>query len=140
MAKIITTTTTIAYLLIAVAAAPPPPKAPSPSEPAPTPMAPPPQLDCFFYLGDVDDCYNFIINGSELRKPAGKCCPELTNLIGTHPICLCELLFNSSQFDIPIDMNKVFKLPSLCNITTLHVNSCTALGVPVAIPGLSPGE
>lgn len=135
MAKILTTT--IAYLLITTAAvvypaALPPIKAHS-SEAGPAPLSGPasmtmaadsPGPDCLTSLANMADCLDFVENGSTVRKPEPACCPEVDNLVKTQPICLCELLANSTQFDLSIDTNRALKLPSLCNLTAPPVSMC----------------
>ncbi|EYU35991.1 hypothetical protein ABFS82_14G225800 [Erythranthe guttata] len=129
----------------APAPTPPAAAAPSPESPpasAPTPpdaaAAPAPGPDCMTALFDLADCLSFVDEGSNLTKPDPLCCPEVEELVKTQPICLCELLSNSSQFEISIDKNKALMLPSLCSIETPSVSFCAVFGIPVAVPVPAP--
>ncbi|KAI3461204.1 hypothetical protein Pfo_017867 [Paulownia fortunei] len=140
--------TTTAYLLITatiflvavprIEAQSPAPASTAAAAPGPTAMAPSPGPDCFTALANLADCLSFVEDGSNLTKPDPACCPEVANLVDTQPICLCELLSNSTQFGFSIDTNRALKLPSLCNVTTPSVSLCAAVGVPVAFSAPSP--
>lgn len=105
---------------LAPAAAPVVVEAPGPYYPG----APSPALDCFPYLLNLSDCLTFVEGGSNLTKPDPGCCPELSNLVDTQPVCLCQLLGNSGQMGISVDVNKALKLPNVCNVTTPPVSLC----------------
>ncbi|KAL7084700.1 hypothetical protein ACP275_14G237700 [Erythranthe tilingii] len=129
------------------APAPTPPAAAAPSTESPAASAPTspdaaaapaPGPDCLTALFDLADCLSFVDEGSNLTKPDPLCCPAVEELVMTQPICLCELLSNSSQFGISIDTNKALTLPSLCGNETPSVSLCAVFGVPVAVPVPSP--
>ncbi|KAL3621903.1 hypothetical protein CASFOL_034099 [Castilleja foliolosa] len=145
------TTTTIAHQFIIAAilaaalprlAAQPPSPAPmlpmSPAAPGPDMMAPSPSLDCFTYLIKLSDCLTFVESGSNLTKPDPGCCSELSTLVDTQPICLCQLLGNPGQVGLSVDVNRALQLPSVCNVTTPPVSLCAAIGIPVG--DLAPSE
>ncbi|CAL5203389.1 unnamed protein product [Lathyrus oleraceus] len=92
---------------------------------------------CLTALTNMSDCLTFVEDGSKLRKPDKGCCPELAGLVDSNPICLCQLLGNSDSIGIKINLNKALKLPSLCGVTTPPVSTCSAIGVPVSLPGPS---
>ncbi|KAL6569519.1 hypothetical protein OROMI_014033 [Orobanche minor] len=134
----------IAAMLAAAASAQSPSPGPGMALPpaAPGPFynggAPAPTLDCFTYLLNLSDCLTFVEDGSNLTKPDPGCCPELSNLVDTQPICLCQLLGDPSQVGISVDVNRALKLPSLCSVSTPPVSLCAAIGIPVS--ALSPSE
>ncbi|MFX6573116.1 hypothetical protein ABTG52_09035 [Acinetobacter baumannii] len=100
--------------------------------------APAPALDCFTYIIKLSDCLNFVMEGSNQTRPGPGCCPEVSNLITTQPICLCQLLADPGQAGIPVDVNKALELPSVCNLSsTPPVSLCALIGVPVSLPGPS---
>ncbi|GFP97584.1 hypothetical protein PHJA_001902500 [Phtheirospermum japonicum] len=52
-----------------------------------------------------------------MTKPDSPCCPEMSNLINTRPICLCQLLAKPSDFGISdINSSRALELPSLCKL------------------------
>lgn len=125
MAKTKTSTITIAYLFIIAAVflgvgAQSPAPAPAPTEV----VAPSPEPDCLTALADLADCLSFVDQGSNLTKPDPACCPEVADLVKSQPVCLCELLSNSTQFGISIDENRALELPSLCRLKTPSVSLC----------------
>ncbi|XP_047329032.1 non-specific lipid transfer protein GPI-anchored 12-like [Impatiens glandulifera] len=122
-------------LTLASGASPPPP--PAPESPAPEPSS---DLDCFPYLLNVSDCLSYVEKGSNLTDPEKGCCPELSRLVGTQPICLCQLLGNSSaSLGIDIDVQKALKLPQVCSVSTPPTSYCAVAGYPVVSPsGPSP--
>ncbi|CAI9781349.1 unnamed protein product [Fraxinus pennsylvanica] len=148
MAKPTTTTTAKAYSLIIITvflvalpclrAQSTPAPAPATEPPvAPGPLAPSPGVDCFSYLLNLSDCLTFVEPGSNLTKPDKACCPELSNLLNSQPICLCQMLRDPNQFGLTVDMKKALQLPSACN--TPPVSLCSVLGVPVGAPAPSEG-
>ncbi|KAJ9178464.1 hypothetical protein P3X46_010343 [Hevea brasiliensis] len=125
----------------------PPPSAPTPLTPlAPTPLGPSaPTLDCMKPLLNMSDCLSYVQESSNTTVPDKNCCPELAGLIEGSPICLCQLLSNTSlaeSYGIKIDINRALKLPSVCRISTPPVSTCAALGYPVPGPisGPAPSE
>ncbi|XP_073313499.1 non-specific lipid transfer protein GPI-anchored 12-like isoform X1 [Primulina huaijiensis] len=112
----------------------------SANAPEPFSTAPPPGPDCFAYLLKLSDCLTYVEKGSNLTKPDKGCCKELSDLVATQPICLCELLGNPDKVGIPVDIKKALTLPSVCKVSTPPVSLCSAIGVPVAelAPSVSP--
>ncbi|KAL8531056.1 hypothetical protein ACS0TY_007898 [Phlomoides rotata] len=97
------------------------PMSPSESFPgAPSPGG----VDCFSALIKLSDCLTYVEGGSNLTKPDPGCCPELSNMVNTEPVCLCQLLGNPGQAGIPIDVNRALRLPSVCNVQTPPVSLC----------------
>ncbi|KAI4305819.1 hypothetical protein L6164_029162 [Bauhinia variegata] len=93
--------------------------------------------DCFTALVGLSDCLTYVEEGSNLTKPDKGCCPALSKLINTNPICLCQLLGNpnaTSSLGVKIDLNRALKLPSVCKVETPPVSTCSAVGVPVSLP------
>ena len=120
-----TSTTTITItLLLALACC-----ATSAPSPAPeTAAAPAPEVNtCFMALTNMSDCLTFVEDGSNLTKPDKGCCPELAGLMDSNPICLCELLGKPDTIGIKIDLNKAFKLPSICGVSTPPVSTCSGI-------------
>lgn len=154
-----TATIIIAAIILSVSAQPPAPSpfsgtesptSPVPFSPAPTtgvesptspePFAPAPTTgtnDCLMPLSNMTDCLSYVQMPSNATVPDKNCCPELAGLIDSNPICLCELLSNSSlteSFGIKIDVSRALKLPSICRIQTPPVSLCSDAGYPVPGP------
>ncbi|KAI3996482.1 hypothetical protein MKX01_001320 [Papaver californicum] len=111
---------------------------------APTMVADSPTLpgsdDCFSKVINMSDCLTYVETGSNLTTPAKGCCPAFAGLVESSPICLCQLLGNSSSLGIQLDVNKSLNLPKVCKVETPPVSLC-ASGVPVSSPGsMSPGK
>lgn len=105
--------------------------------PGPFSAAPGPSLDCFSYLLNLSDCLNYVEAGSNQTKPDKGCCPELANLVGTQPVCLCELLAHPDKAPIAIDLPKAMGLPAVCKVDA-SPSLCSVLGVPVGAPAPAP--
>ncbi|KZV31876.1 xylogen-like protein 11-like [Dorcoceras hygrometricum] len=106
---------------------------------APMIMAPAPSLDCFPYVANMSDCLTYVEPGSGLMEPDPGCCPELSHLVDTQPICLCELLSDPNKLGISIDKNKALMLPSVCRVNTPPLSACADAGEPVSIPSPTEG-
>ncbi|KAL7174588.1 hypothetical protein ACSBR2_033770 [Camellia fascicularis] len=146
------TTTTIAKttiivataaLLLAMVAAQAPAAAPEPAAGAPGGEttgagAPGPggaMDDCMSKLLNMSDCLTYVEAGSNLTKPDKGCCPELAGLVESDPICLCQLLGNTSAtIGIQIELNKALNLPTVCAVQTPPISLCSAIGNPAPSP------
>ncbi|KAF2322298.1 hypothetical protein GH714_010696 [Hevea brasiliensis] len=104
--------------------------------------------DCMTPLLNMSDCLSYVAESSNATVPDKNCCPELAGLIEGSPVCLCQLLSNTSlteSYGIKIDINRALKLPSVCRISTPPVSTCADLGYPVPgpisgpSPSISPG-
>ena len=80
--------------------------------------------DCFTLVLGMADCLTYVQTGSNLTKPDKPCCGELKTLVDTNPVCLCELLANSSSSGFDIDIHRATQLPSVCKVDTPPVNTC----------------
>ncbi|KAJ4972121.1 hypothetical protein NE237_005220 [Protea cynaroides] len=90
--------------------------------------------DCTTALLNMSDCLTYVEDGSNLTKPDKPCCPELAGLVDTNPICLCELLGNSSSFGIQVDNNRALGLPKVCRVSTPSASLCSEVGIPIGAP------
>ncbi|KAF8403489.1 hypothetical protein HHK36_011593 [Tetracentron sinense] len=99
--------------------------------------APAPSTDCFSNLLNMSDCLTYVEAGSNLTTPEKKCCPELAGLVESNPICLCELLGNTSSLGIQISLTKALNLPNVCRISTPPLGLCAAIGIPIGAPTAS---
>ncbi|RZC83362.1 hypothetical protein C5167_046147 [Papaver somniferum] len=114
---------------------------------APTMMADSPTMsdsdDCFSKVLNMSDCLTYVETGSNLTTPDKGCCPSFAGLVESSPICLCQLLGNSSSLGIQLDVNKSLNLPKVCKVETPPVSLCATIGIPVGAssPGgsMSPG-
>ncbi|XP_073042023.1 non-specific lipid transfer protein GPI-anchored 11-like [Primulina eburnea] len=95
-------------------------------------MAPSPSLDCFSYIVNMSDCLSYVTPGSGVTEPDSGCCPELSHLVDTRPICLCELLSNPDKLGISIDKNKAIMLPSVCRVNTPPLSACAGPSPPAS--------
>uniref|UniRef100_A0A0D9WHZ0 Bifunctional inhibitor/plant lipid transfer protein/seed storage helical domain-containing protein n=1 Tax=Leersia perrieri TaxID=77586 RepID=A0A0D9WHZ0_9ORYZ len=130
-------TLAVAVAVVAVAllaAAPPGALAKtSPSSMPPVAAAPSPAggLDdaCLNALLNMSDCLTYVTNGSRLRRPEKPCCPELAGLVGSNPVCLCELLSGAGDsYGIAVDYSRALALPGICRVQTPPVSTCAAFG------------
>ncbi|KAJ0084968.1 hypothetical protein Patl1_30132 [Pistacia atlantica] len=101
-------------------------------------MGPSASNDCINKLLNMSDCLSYVTAGSNVTVPDKPCCPELAGLVESNPICLCDLLGQSSSFGLNIDLNRALKLPSVCKVATPPVSLCSAVGVPVPSPSEAP--
>ncbi|KAF2300055.1 hypothetical protein GH714_007731 [Hevea brasiliensis] len=87
-----------------------PPSAPSPLGPSSAPTT----LDCMTPVLNMSDCLTYVGQPSNVTVPDKNCCPELAGLIDGSPICLCQLLSNSSlteSYGIKIDIAMGYPVP-----------------------------
>lgn len=104
---------------------PTPALAPAPMMMGGSPTGSAPGDDCMNLLLNMSDCLSYGQKGSNLTKPDKNCCPELASLLDTNPICLCELLGKTKDFDL--DLNRALKLPSLCKLDTPDISLCSSM-------------
>ena len=128
-----------ALLLVAVAAlalassAPPSGAQQLPPAPALAPAAGPSgsgggTIDpaCMTSLLNMSDCLSYVTKGSAARRPDAPCCPELAGLVGSNPVCLCELLSGAADsYGIAVDYDRALALPGICRVATPPVSTCT---------------
>ncbi|GER54718.1 lipid-transfer protein [Striga asiatica] len=96
--------------------------------------APPPGPNCLEPLADLADCLTYVEEGSNLTQPESPCCPEMSHLINTNPICLCKLLANSTEFGLSdVNVTRALMLPSTCKIDAPSPTACQAVGIPVTV-------
>lgn len=108
--------------------------APRPPAPVMTPaMSPGP--DCMTLIYNMTDCLTYVEHGSNVTKPDKNCCPELAGMLDSKPECLCNLLGNSSDSPVQLDLNRALKLPSICRLQAPSISLCSMIGIPVAAPG-----
>ncbi|KAL6499691.1 hypothetical protein OROGR_027601 [Orobanche gracilis] len=88
-----------------------------PATVVPVKVSPSPGPDCFTDVADLADCLSYVEGGSNMTKPDPSCCSEMSNLLTTHPTCLCELIANSTKFGFSdIDVDRAIGLPSFCSL------------------------
>ncbi|GMP91926.1 hypothetical protein CsSME_00042387 [Camellia sinensis var. sinensis] len=91
-------------------------------------------MDCMTNLLNMSDCLTYVQAGSNLTKPGKACCPELAGLVESNPICLCQLLGNTSAIGIQIELKKALNLPTVCAVETPPISTCADAGYPVPGP------
>ncbi|TVU19930.1 hypothetical protein EJB05_36112, partial [Eragrostis curvula] len=115
---------------------------PMPSSPAAAPGPAGGGLDsaCLNALLNMSDCLTFVEKGSTARRPDAPCCPELAGLVGSNPVCLCELLSGAADsYGIAVDYDRALALPGICRVSTPPVSTCAALGYHVHLgPAAAP--
>ncbi|XP_039800476.1 non-specific lipid transfer protein GPI-anchored 2-like [Panicum virgatum] len=91
-------------------------------------------------LLNMSDCLGYVTKGSTARWPDAPCCPELTGLVGSNPVCLCELLSGAADsYGIAVDYDRALALPGICRVATPPVSTCTAMGYHVRVgPAAAP--
>ncbi|PUZ65464.1 hypothetical protein GQ55_3G225100 [Panicum hallii var. hallii] len=137
-----------ALLLVAVAALLLASAPPSGAQPLPSPAAAAPGpsgsggIDpaCMTSLLNMSDCLTYVTKGSTARRPDAPCCPELAGLVGSNPVCLCELLSGAADsYGIAVDYDRALALPGICRVATPPVSTCTAMGYHVHVgPAAAP--
>jgi len=103
----------------------PPPPATSPA-PVMTP-AMSPEPDCMSLIYNMADCLTYVEHGSNATKPDKNCCPELAGMLDSKPECLCNLLGNSSDLPVQLDLNRALKLPSICRLQAPPISLCSSM-------------
>ncbi|XP_062180795.1 non-specific lipid transfer protein GPI-anchored 2-like [Phragmites australis] len=95
---------------------------------------------CMNALLNMSDCLTYVEKGSAARRPDKPCCPELAGLVGSNPVCLCELLSGAADsYGIAVDYARAVALPGICRVSTPPVSTCTALGYKVHLgPAAAP--
>lgn len=120
---------------------------PSSAQPVPSPAAAPGPAGgtgidsaCLNSLLNMSDCLPYVSQGSTARRPDAPCCPELAGLVGSNPVCLCELLSGAADsYGIAVDYGRALALPGVCRVATPPVSTCTALGYHVRVgPAAAP--
>ncbi|RLM99283.1 hypothetical protein C2845_PM06G18020 [Panicum miliaceum] len=132
-----------ALLLVAVAALLLASAPPSGAQPLPSPAAAAPGplgsggIDpaCMTSLLNMSDCLTYVTKGSTARRPDAPCCPELAGLVGSNPVCLCELLSGAADsYGIAVDYDRALALPGICRVATPPVSTCTGSPRSVHLP------
>lgn len=106
---------------------------PSSAQPMPSPAAAPGPAGgtgidsaCLNSLLNMSDCLPYVSQGSTARRPDAPCCPELAGLVGSNPVCLCELLSGAADsYGIAVDYGRALALPGVCRVATPPVSTCT---------------
>jgi hypothetical protein len=81
---------------------------------------------CLNSLLNMADCLPYVSQGSTARRPDAPCCPELAGLVGSNPVCLCELLSGAADsYGIAVDYGRALALPGVCRVATPPVSTCT---------------
>lgn len=81
---------------------------------------------CMNSLLNMSDCLAYVTKGSNARRPDKPCCPELAGLVGSNPVCLCELLSGAADsYGIAVDYARALALPGICRVATPPVSTCT---------------
>ena len=81
---------------------------------------------CMTSLLNMSDCLSYVTKGSAARRPDAPCCPELAGLVGSNPVCLCELLSGAADsYGIAVDYDRALALPGICRVATPPVSTCT---------------
>ncbi|KAF8719424.1 hypothetical protein HU200_024137 [Digitaria exilis] len=95
---------------------------------------------CMNSLLNMSDCLTYVTQGSTARRPDAPCCPELAGMVGSNPICLCELLSGAADsYGIAVDYGRALALPGICRVATPPVSTCTAMGYHVRVgPAAAP--
>ncbi|KAG2626719.1 hypothetical protein PVAP13_3KG376462 [Panicum virgatum] len=95
---------------------------------------------CMTSLLNMSDCLSYVTKGSAARRPDAPCCPELAGLVGSNPVCLCELLSGAADsYGIAVDYARALALPGICRVATPPVSTCTAMGYHVHVgPAAAP--
>ncbi|KAK1697254.1 hypothetical protein QYE76_013951 [Lolium multiflorum] len=111
-----------------------PPSAATAAAPAPAAAM---DAACLNSLLNMSDCLPYVQAGSATARPDAACCPELAGMVGSNPLCLCELLSGAADsYGIAVDYTRALALPGVCRVETPPVSTCAAFGYNVR--GLAP--
>lgn len=96
---------------------------------------------CMNALLNMSDCLTFVEKGSTTRRPDAPCCPELAGLVGSNPVCLCELLSGAADsYGIAVDYSRALALPGICRVSTPPVSTCAGAAHPSLISSSFPSS
>ncbi|KAM3404850.1 hypothetical protein ACQJBY_007757 [Aegilops geniculata] len=99
---------------------------------------------CLNSLLNMTDCLPYVQAGSKARAPDKPCCPELAGMVGSNPVCLCELLSGAADsLGIAVDYARTLALPGVCRVSTPPISTCAAMGYNVRLgpsPAPAPGS
>ncbi|KAF6985237.1 hypothetical protein CFC21_003133 [Triticum aestivum] len=99
---------------------------------------------CLNSLLNMTDCLPYVQAGSKARAPDKPCCPELAGMVGSNPVCLCELLSGAADsLGIAVDYARALALPGVCRVATPPLSTCAAMGYNVRLgpsPAPAPGS
>ncbi|XP_037419499.1 non-specific lipid transfer protein GPI-anchored 2-like isoform X1 [Triticum dicoccoides] len=80
---------------------------------------------CLNSLLNMTDCLPYVQAGSKARAPEKPCCPELAGMVGSNPVCLCELLSGAADsLGIAVDYARALALPGVCRVATPPLSTC----------------
>jgi hypothetical protein len=80
---------------------------------------------CLNSLLNMSDCLPYVQAGSTTARPDAACCPELAGMVGSNPVCLCELLSGAADsYGIAVDYPRALALPGVCRVATPPVSTC----------------
>uniref|UniRef100_A0A452ZDQ6 Bifunctional inhibitor/plant lipid transfer protein/seed storage helical domain-containing protein n=1 Tax=Aegilops tauschii subsp. strangulata TaxID=200361 RepID=A0A452ZDQ6_AEGTS len=80
---------------------------------------------CLNSLLNMSDCLPYVQAGSKARAPDKPCCPELAGMVGSNPVCLCELLSGAADsLGIAVDYARALALPGVCRVATPPITTC----------------
>ncbi|KAG9458665.1 hypothetical protein H6P81_003173 [Aristolochia fimbriata] len=99
-----------------------------------TAPAPAPQ-DCqTLVVTDLISCLDYVQPNSSATAPAKDCCTGINTIYNSDPVCLCQLLLNSSGLGLEFNKTRAFGLPSVCKLNTPPISICYSLIPPASAP------
>ncbi|RWW77768.1 hypothetical protein BHE74_00014061, partial [Ensete ventricosum] len=71
--------------------------------------------DCTDVLFELAPCLDYVTDASNC--PSLDCCKQFTNVIKTHPLCLCAAFDGTASklLGVPIDTDRAINLPEVCH-------------------------
>ncbi|KAJ8460117.1 hypothetical protein OPV22_033043 [Ensete ventricosum] len=71
--------------------------------------------DCTDVLFELAPCLDYVTDASNC--PSLDCCKQFTNVIKTHPLCLCAAFDGTASklLGVPIDTDRAINLPEACH-------------------------
>ncbi|XP_068660569.1 non-specific lipid transfer protein GPI-anchored 31-like [Aristolochia californica] len=99
-----------------------------------TAPAPAPQ-DCqTLVVTNLVGCLDYVQPNSTAKAPAKDCCTGIDGIFNNDPLCLCQLLLNSSSVGLEFNKTRALTLPTVCNLNTPPVSICYTLLPPASAP------
>ncbi|XP_068664237.1 non-specific lipid transfer protein GPI-anchored 29-like [Aristolochia californica] len=85
-------------------------------------------------VNDLISCLDYVQPNSTAKAPAKDCCTGINEIFNSDPLCLCQLLLNSSSLGLEFNKTRALALPTVCKLNTPPVSICYTLLPPASAP------
>ncbi|GLT36351.1 hypothetical protein SLA2020_107350 [Shorea laevis] len=82
--------------------------------------------DCSSAFVSLSPCLNYTTGNSS--TPSKPCCTNLASVVGSQPLCLCQVLNGNAASSLGVNINQTLALglPTACNVQTPSASHCNA--------------